>query len=115
MPCSAKVAPTHQRHLGPGLRVADHGRWIVREDAGHRLQVAHVAIDHAEEREDGGLIGGDAAEVANGPPDAQLFNRFSKANLIGRMKISVDGTLAPRMPSAFNRGFRTKDAPEQRQ
>jgi hypothetical protein len=29
-------APAHQRHLGPGLRVVDHGRWIIRS-AGHLL------------------------------------------------------------------------------
>ena len=32
---------------------------------GHRLQVADVAIDHAEESEDGGLVGGDAVEIAD--------------------------------------------------
>jgi hypothetical protein len=30
------------------------------------LQVADVAIHHAEEREDGGLVGGDAVEIAHG-------------------------------------------------
>lgn len=44
----------------PVLRIA--GRWVVGEDAGHRLRVTDVAIDHAEEREDGGLAGGDAIE-----------------------------------------------------
>ena len=42
----------------PVLRIA--GRWVVGEDAGHRLRVTDVAIDHAEEREDGGLVRGDA-------------------------------------------------------
>jgi hypothetical protein len=40
--------------------------WIIREDAGHRLQVADLAVDDAEECEDGGLVGGDAVEVAHG-------------------------------------------------
>jgi hypothetical protein len=46
-------------HPASAFRVADHGRGIVREVAGHRLQVAYVAVDHAEEREDGGMVGGD--------------------------------------------------------
>ena len=33
---------------------AYHGRRIVGEDAGHGLQIADVAVDHAEEREDEG-------------------------------------------------------------
>lgn len=35
-----------------GFCVADHGRGIVWEDAGHGRQVADVAADDAEERED---------------------------------------------------------------
>jgi hypothetical protein len=58
-------APTHHRHLGPGLRVGDHGRGIVREDAGHRRQVADVTIDNTKERSNRGLVGGDAVEVAH--------------------------------------------------
>ena len=45
------------------LRIA--GRGIVGEDTGHRLQVADVAVDDAEERENGGLVSGDAVEVAH--------------------------------------------------
>src|SRR3954452_22474218 len=48
--------PTYQRHFGRGFRVADHGRWIVREHAGDRLQVADVAVEQAEDREHGGLL-----------------------------------------------------------
>jgi hypothetical protein len=33
--------------------------------ARHRRQVADVAIDHAEERADGLLVGGDAVEIAH--------------------------------------------------
>jgi hypothetical protein len=43
--------------------VARDRRGIVRKDAGHRRRVADVAVDHAEEREDGGLVGGDALEI----------------------------------------------------
>jgi hypothetical protein len=46
-------------------RVADHWSWIVWEDAGHLREVADIAVDHAEEREDGGLVGRDAVEVAH--------------------------------------------------
>ena len=49
--------------------------WIIREDAGHGLQVAHVAVDYAEDRHDGGLVGGDAVEVAYGrTPAADVFD-----------------------------------------
>ena len=55
--CAGAVAsPAHQRHLGRGFRVAYHGRRIVGEDAGHGPQIADVAVDHAEEREDGRLV-----------------------------------------------------------
>jgi precorrin-3B methylase len=37
--------------------------WIIREDAGHRLQVADLAVDDAEECEDGGLVGGGDANM----------------------------------------------------
>ena len=57
-----------QRHLGPGFRVSDHGRRVVREDARHGRQVADVAIDDAEERKDGGLVRGDRVEVAHKLP-----------------------------------------------
>jgi hypothetical protein len=43
--------------------VADHGSRVVRKNARHRRKVADVTIDHAEERDDGGLVGGDAVEV----------------------------------------------------
>ena len=34
-------------------------RRVVRKDAGHRRQVADVAVDHAEQRADGLLVCGD--------------------------------------------------------
>jgi hypothetical protein len=52
--------PQRIRHLPFGARIADDWRRIVQEDAWHRLQVADVAVDDAEERRDGGLVGGDA-------------------------------------------------------
>jgi len=42
-------APTHQVHLGPGFRVADHRRRVVLKHAGYRLQVADVGVDDAVE------------------------------------------------------------------
>jgi hypothetical protein len=35
------------------------------KDARHRRQVADVAVDHAEQRDDRGLVGGDAVEIAD--------------------------------------------------
>jgi hypothetical protein len=43
----------------------DHGSWIIREDAGHRRQIADVSAHDAEERDDGGLVRGDAVEVTH--------------------------------------------------
>jgi hypothetical protein len=37
----------------------------VGKDARHWRKVADVAIDHAEERDDGGLVGRDAVEIAH--------------------------------------------------
>jgi hypothetical protein len=54
-------APAHSHHLGTCIGVTDHGRRIVRKHARHRRQVADLAVDHAEERNDCGLIGRDAA------------------------------------------------------
>ena len=38
---------------------------MIREDAGHRREVADVAVDDAEECGNGGLVRGDAVEVAH--------------------------------------------------
>jgi hypothetical protein len=46
--------------------VADHWGRIVGKHARHRRQVADVAIDHAKQRDDGGLVGGDAVEITHG-------------------------------------------------
>jgi len=39
--------------------------WIVRKHARHWWQIADAAVDHAEHRDDRGLVGGDAVEVAH--------------------------------------------------
>jgi hypothetical protein len=49
-------APPHQGHLGASVGVADHRSRIVGEDAGHRREVADVAVDDTEERSDGSLV-----------------------------------------------------------
>ena len=48
----------------------DHRGRIIRKHAGHRRQIADVSVDDPEQRDDGGLIGGDRVEVADvdGPP-----------------------------------------------
>jgi hypothetical protein len=42
----------------------DDRRFVVGKYAGHRREVADVAINDSKQRDDGGLIGGDAIEVA---------------------------------------------------
>src|SRR5215831_14186853 len=63
-----RIAPTHGDHLALGVGVADDRRGIVREDARHRRQAADVAVDDAEQRDDRGLVGCDAVEVAHYRP-----------------------------------------------
>jgi hypothetical protein len=58
-------APAHQYHLAAGVGVSDDRSRIIGKDARHRWQVADVAVDHAEERDDGGLVSGDAVEIAH--------------------------------------------------
>jgi hypothetical protein len=36
---------------------------VVRKNAGHRRQVADVPVDDPEQRDDGGLVGGDGIEI----------------------------------------------------
>ncbi|MGY4294027.1 sugar lactone lactonase YvrE [Bradyrhizobium sp. i1.4.4] len=38
------------------------GRRIIREHAGHRREIADIAVDDAEQRSNGGLIGRDAVD-----------------------------------------------------
>ena len=56
---------SHAHHFGAGVGVADHRRRVIRKHAGHRRQVADVAVDHAKQRDDGGLVGGDGIQVAH--------------------------------------------------
>ena len=39
--------------------------WRIRKHARHRCEVADIAVDDAEQRGDGSLIGGDAVQVAH--------------------------------------------------
>ena len=48
-----------QRIMLAGLSVADHRSRIIRKHARHRREVADIAVDDAEQRSDGGLVGGD--------------------------------------------------------
>ncbi len=43
--------------------ITHDGRLVVREDARHRREVADVPFDHAEQRADGRLVGGDRVEI----------------------------------------------------
>ena len=47
------------------LIVAYHGRGVVWKYPGHWREVSNVAVDHAEQRGDGGLVGSDRIEVAH--------------------------------------------------
>jgi hypothetical protein len=49
----------------PGSALRSHLGGILGKDARHRRQVADVAIGHAEERDDGGLVGCNAVEIAH--------------------------------------------------
>jgi hypothetical protein len=48
-------APSHGDEFGAMVGVAHHRRGLVGKHAGHRRQVADIAIDNAEQRDDGGL------------------------------------------------------------
>jgi hypothetical protein len=50
----------------------NHRSRIVRKHAGHRRKIADVAIDHAKQRDDRGLVGGDAVEVAHARKQTEL-------------------------------------------
>jgi hypothetical protein len=43
--------------------LTDHRSRIIWKHARHRREVADIAVDDAEQRDDRGLIGGDAVEV----------------------------------------------------
>jgi len=52
--------PLHAKRGGTAAPGPDSG-----EHARHRRQVTNVPVEHAEERNDGGLISGDAEEIAH--------------------------------------------------
>jgi len=56
----------------PVLRLRKHAR--------HRRQVADVAVDHAEQRDDRGLVGGDRVEIAHQRFRASGLSRLSLSN-----------------------------------
>ena len=56
--------PLARHHLGASIRVADHWRRVVRGHARHWRQIADIAIDDAEERDNRGLASSDAVEIA---------------------------------------------------
>ena len=57
--------PAHHQHLQSALAIADHGSRVIGKHARHRLKVADIAIDHAEQRDDRGLVRGDAVQIAH--------------------------------------------------
>ena len=57
--------PAHFCQRAPGVDVADHGRGIIRKHTRHGRQIADISVDYAEERDDRGLVRGDAVEVAH--------------------------------------------------
>jgi len=58
-------AAAHHRQFAASVRVADNRRGIIGKDAGHWRQVTDVAVDYAKKRDDGGLVSGDAVEIAH--------------------------------------------------
>ena len=58
-------APSHRRQFATSIGVANDRSRIVRKHAGHRRQIADVAVDHSEQRNDGGLIGRYRIEITD--------------------------------------------------
>ena len=52
-------------HFGACVGIADDRSRGSRDHAGHRRQIADVAVDHAEEGDDGGLASGDAVKIGH--------------------------------------------------
>jgi hypothetical protein len=64
-PCAAAAAyPAHHHHLALAFGCANNWRRIVGKNSGHRRQVTNVPVHHAEQGDDGGLVGGDRIEIA---------------------------------------------------
>lgn len=58
-------APAHHGQLAARVGVADHRRRVFGKHARHSCEVADIAIDDAEERKDGGLIGRNGIQIAH--------------------------------------------------
>jgi len=58
--------PAHCCQFATSVGVANDRCRIVRKHAGHRRQIADVAVDHSEQPNDGGLIGRYRIEIADG-------------------------------------------------
>ena len=51
---------------------------VVGKDTGYRRQIADIAVDHAEECDDRGLVCGDAVEIAHSPKQSDHSIRSNK-------------------------------------
>jgi hypothetical protein len=49
----------------PGVRVSDGRNRIIGKHARHRSEVADIAVDDAEQRDDRGLVCGDGIEITH--------------------------------------------------
>ena len=98
-------APAHRDKLGAVVGVADHRSRVIREYARHRWQIANVTIDHAEEGDDGGLVGGDAVEIAHYRQASFWAAVYSAPSTRGRRFRLTIGTLKDALP-AICKGLR---------
>jgi len=62
--------PPHRHKFGPAVGIANDRSWIVGKYTRHRWQIADIAVDHPEQRDDCGLVGRDGIKIAQGelPP-----------------------------------------------
>ena len=62
---AARHTPTHHGEFALGAGVAHHRCGVIGENAGHRRQVADVAVDDAEQGGDCGPVGRDRIEITH--------------------------------------------------
>jgi hypothetical protein len=55
--------PAHHDHFALGICIPDDRRRKIGKHAGHRRQVADIAVQHAEGRNDGRLVGRNRIEI----------------------------------------------------
>jgi hypothetical protein len=67
-------APAHHRQLATRVCVAHHRSRVIGKHARHWREVAYIAVGNAEECGDGGLVGGDAVEIAHALSGLTLLN-----------------------------------------